>query len=89
MKIIIDIPEKEYQACVRRDANMTGGIADSYIANGTVLPEDKGRLVYARDVKNALLKSCGDVIFTDNKNQLIGIIGNVPTAIGSNGGAGK
>ena len=39
MKVLIDIPDKEYQACVRRDANMTGGIADNYIANGTPYEE--------------------------------------------------
>ena len=45
MKIVIEIPEKEYQACVRRDVNMTGSISDSYIAQGTVLPKGHGDLI--------------------------------------------
>lgn len=50
-KVLIDIPEKEYQACVRRDANMTGSIADSYIATGTFLPNSQGDLISRSELK--------------------------------------
>lgn len=63
MKVLIDIPDKEYQACVRRDANMTGGIADNYIATGTVLQNGHGDLISRSELKKAFEEDmkCGGV----------------------------
>ena len=59
MKLVIDIPDKEYQACVRRDANMTGGMADSYIANGTIL--HKGDWIINPDTRTMKCSRCGAI----------------------------
>ena len=57
MKVVIDIGEKDLAMCIRREASLTASIAESCIANGTVLPKGHGDLI-DRDVAN---KELGDI----------------------------
>lgn len=47
MKVVIDIDEKDFAMCIRREASLTASIAESCIANGTVLPKGHGSLIDA------------------------------------------
>ncbi len=84
-RVVVDIPNNEFQACVRRDANMTGGIADSYIAQGIVLPEGHGDLIDRSELIKVLET---EIMYTEDTKRratlnyvFCVLVGSVPTVI--------
>ena len=70
MRILVDIPDKEYKACVFRDANMTGSVTDSYIAQGEVLSKgtwNKEQTIYGWDGKSYQCSVCGRSVHLDTE----------------------
>jgi hypothetical protein len=53
MKIVIDIPEKAYEAYKEWDKNKVATVEQSIIANGTPLPKGHGRLKDVDNIKTA------------------------------------
>jgi DNA-directed RNA polymerase specialized sigma subunit len=52
MKIVIDIPEKAYEAFKEWHKNKVATVEQSIIANGTPLPKGHGRLKDADEIAN-------------------------------------
>ena len=59
MKIVIDIPEYVYKICQGHK-----DIVYQYIANGTPLPKNHGRLIDADNIKTAF--PCGEYVRTES-----------------------
>ena len=58
MKIVIDIDKKDFDMCFSREISLTASIAESCIANGTVLPKGHGDLI-DKDHFEKLLRDYG------------------------------